>query len=399
MSRLFGYELKKLLCRKIVWVSLMISLLLCGVTVCAPLLGSYYVNGEAVSTNYKEFQTDKAYQLALDGRVIDEALIREMQAAYAKVPLETAQYSQTEEYQRYGRPYSAIFRYVRMVTGLSTKEAIQWVADIEDLQEKRWEALEKRWESYLLTDVEKDYWRTQEEKLEYPVVYRYMGAYSVLISAVYTVGLVAIFVVSICLAGAFPQEHMKKTDQLILSSKYGRGKLFGAKFGAGMLFALGMPLIMVLFTLGLALVVYGTEGGHGAFQLEYAGSCAVISIGEAVLIAYTMVLFAGVFMGALVMMLSEVLRSSVGTLAIATGMMVLPMFFSMPEEYRVLSQLWSYLPSDFVAVWSLFNPRMVVLGNVALPSWQAVPVLYIVLGVVFALVTKRVFVRYQVSGR
>ena len=73
MSRLFGYELKKLLCRKIVWVSLVISLLLCGVTVCAPLLGAYYVNGEAVSTNYKEFQTDKAYQLALDGRVIDEA--------------------------------------------------------------------------------------------------------------------------------------------------------------------------------------------------------------------------------------------------------------------------------------------------------------------------------------
>lgn len=399
MSRLFGYELKKLVSHRMVWVSMVVSLLLSVITVCAPLIGSYYVNGEAVSTNYEEFQTDKTYQLALDGRVIDEALIREMQEAYAKVSLEVEQYSLTEEYQRYARPYSAIYHYVRLATGLTGKEAIRWVADTEDLQEKRLDNQEKHWESYLLTDIEKDYWREQEAQIESPVVFRYMGAYSVLISAVYTVGLVAIFVVSICLVGAFPEEHVKRTDQLILSSKCGRGKVYGAKFGAGILLAFGMTLIMVLFTLGLALSVYGTGGFHGAFQLEYSGSSAAISVGEAVLIAYTMVLFAGVFMGALVMMLSEVLHSSVGTLAIATGIIVLPMFFSMPEEYRVLSQLWSWLPSDFVAVWSLFSPRLVILGNTVVPAWQAVPVLYTMLGVVFVLVTKRAFVRYQVSGR
>ncbi len=399
MNRLFGYELKKLLCRRMVWISLVVSLLLCGVTVCAPLIGSYYVNGDAVSTNYEEFQTDKAYQQALDGRAIDEALIGEMQEAYAKVPMEVEQYSLTEEYQKYARPYSAIYHYVRLATGLSGKEAIRWVADTENLQEKRREVLEKRWEEYLLTEREKDYWRAQEEKIEQPVVFRYMGAYSVLISAVYTVGLVTIFVVSVCLAGIFPEEHVKRTDQLILSSKCGREKTYGAKFGAGILFAFGMSLIMGLFTMGLAFAVYGTEGFHGALQLEYSGSSAAISVGEAVLIAYTMVLFAGVFMGALVMMLSEVLRSSVGTLAIATGIIVLPMFFSMPEEYRVLYQLWSYLPSDFVAVWSLFSPQMVILGNIVLPAWQAVPVLYMTLSGVFAIVTKQAFVRYQVSGR
>ncbi len=399
MRRILGYELKKLLNRKVVWVSMVVSLLLCAITVCSPLIGSYYVNGEAVSTNYEEFQTDKAYQLALDGRVIDEALIGEMQEAYAKVPLEVEQYSLTEEYQEYARPYSAIYHYVRLTTGLTGEEAIRWVADTENMHEKRLESQEKRWESYLLTDIEKDYWRAQEEKIEHPVVFRYMGAYSVLISAVYTVGLVAIFVVSICLAGAFPQEHAKRTDQLILSSKWGRRKVYGAKFGAGILLAFGMSLVMVLFTLVLTLAVYGTEGFQGAFQLEYSGSSAAISVGEAALIAYTMVLFAGVFMGTLVMMLSEVLHSSVGTLAIATGIIVLPMFFIMPEEYRVLGQLWSYLPSDFVAVWSLFSPQTVVIGKVVLQAWQAVPVLYTVLGVVFALVTKRAFVRYQVNGR
>lgn len=399
MSRLFVYELKKLVSRRVVWVSMVVSLLLCAITVCSPLIGSYYVNGEHIGSNYEEFQIDKAYQMALDGRVIDEALIAEMQEAYGKVPLEMEQYSTTEEYQKYARPYSAIFNYVRSVSGLSGAEVIQWAGSTEDLRSKRLENQEKRWEIYLLTDVEKDYWRAQEEKLESPVTFQYIGGYSVLISAVYTVGLVSIFVASICLAGAFPQEHVRRTDQLLLSSKCGRGEVYRAKFGAGILLAFGMSLIMVLFTLGLALSVYGAEGFHGAFQLEYSGCSAPISVGEAVIIAYTMVLFAGVFMGALVMMLSEVLHSSVGTLAIATGIIVLPMFFTMPEEYRLLGQLWSYLPSDFVAVWSLFSPQTVVIGKVVLQAWQAVPILYTALGVVFALVTKRAFVRYQVSGR
>ena len=119
---------------------------------------------------------------------------------------------------------------MRLATGLSGKEAIRWVADTENLQEKKLQVQEKRWESYLLTEIEKDYWRAQEEKIERPMVFRYVGAYSVLISAVYTVGLVTIFVVSVCLAGIFPEEHVKRMDQLIRSSKFGREKTYGAKF-------------------------------------------------------------------------------------------------------------------------------------------------------------------------
>lgn len=399
MRRLFMYELKKLVCRRMVWVSMVISLLLCLFTVCSPLIGSYYVNGERISSNYEQFQIDRTYQEALDGRVIDEALIRQMQEAYAQVPMDVEQYSLTEEYQKYARPYSAIFHYVRLATGLSGEEVIQWVANMDDLHEQRLKSQEKRWESVGLTEAEKVFWREWEEKLEYPVTFQYTGGYSVLISAVYTVGLVAIFVVSVCLSGTFAQEHARKTDQLILSSKCGKKEVFRAKIGAGLLLALGMTLVMVLFTIITALVIYGAGGFHGAFQLEYSGSSCPISIGEAVIIAYVMVLFAAVFMGVFVMMLSEALRSSVGSLAVAIAVIILPMFLTVPEEYRVLSQIWSYLPSDFVAVWSCFSPQTVVLGDVVLQAWQFVPLLYIVLGVVFVVVCRYAYMKYQVSGR
>ena len=47
------------------------------------------------------------------------------------------------------------------------------------------------------------------------------------------------------------------------------------------------------------------------------------------------------------MVLSEMLRSSVGTLSLVTGMVILSIFVNVPEHLRVLSQVWSYLPSEF----------------------------------------------------
>ena len=160
-----------------------------------------------------------------------------------------------------------------------------------------------------------------------------------------------------------------------------------------------MTLLFILVTFLAAYALYGAEGFSAAFQLIYPGSSCPICVGEAVLIAYLMVLFAATFMGVSVMMLSEVLRGSVATLAIAIGIILLPMLFSMPEDLRLLEQLWSYLPSDFVACWSIFSVQTVVIFGRVLQAWQAVPVLYIVLGISFFLIAKRVFVKYQVSGR
>lgn len=399
MRTLFAYELKKIGNRRIVRVSMVLSLLLILITVCASLIGSYYVNGEKICSFYEMFQIDKAYQKALDGRLIDEVLLHEMQEAYRKVPLEAEQYSLTEEYQKYARPYSVILNYVRQITGLTETEVIRWVATTEDLHTKRLERQEWRWEYFQLTEEEKVYLREQEEKLDNPVTFRYMEGYYVLIDTVYFVGGLALFAVAICLAGVFPEEHVRKTDQLILSSRYGRQKIYWAKFLAGTLFAFLMIVVFIILAFVVAFLLYGAEGFGADFQLIHAGSSLSISVGEAAMIAYLMVLFAGVFMGALVMMLSELFHSSVGALAIAMGIILLPMFFAVPGEYRLLAQLWSWLPSNFVASWNIFSLYTVVIFGKGLQTWQIVPVFYTVLGILFAFVTERAYMNYQVSGR
>ena len=399
MGKLFFYEIKKIIHRKILWICMICGIALLVFSVGSPLIGDYIVDGERISGNYEEFQKDVAYQKKLDGRAIDESLLTEMQKAYEKVQVSDKKYSLTEEYQTYARPYSAIFNYVRQETGLSATDVIEMNVSTDILKEKRMELREVRWEEFLLSDVEKEYWRVQEAQVEDPMVFHYTEGYSVLLSTAYTIGILTAFMIAICMAGVFPEEHIRKTDQQILSSRYGRTKVYWAKLCAGMVVSLWLAFFFVLVTFVTAFILYGTDGFDTAFQVIYSGSSCPISVGQAVLIIYSMVLCTGTFIGIFVMTLSENLHSSVGTLSVAIGIIVLPMMISMPDEYRLLAQLWSYLPSEIVAVWSCFSPRTVVLFGMVLQSWQVVPVLYAGIGIMMAVITKRRFVKYQVSGR
>ena len=399
MGTLFFYEWKKIVNRKIFRICMCCAIFLIVFSVGLPMIGDYIVNGESVGSNYEEVQKDMAYQKELDGKTIDEILLIEMQEAYKKVSLDGKNYSLTEEYQSYARPYSAIFNYVRQTTGVSAAEVVNLDTNLEILKEKRLERQEIKWEEYHLLEKEKEFWREQEEQIENPVVFRYAEGYAILINIVYTVGIVTVFLIAICMSSIFPEEHARRMDQQILSARYGRKEVYWAKLCAGTIVSFGLAFVFTVTAFITTFVLYGAQGFKTAFQVIYAGSSCPISVGWAVIIIYTMVLCAGTFIGVLVMTLSENLHSSVGTLAIVIGMIVLPMFVSIPDEYRVLAQLWSYWPSDIFAVWSCFSPKTVEVLGIFLQGWQVAPLLYTIIGVIMVVVTEKVFVRYQVSGR
>ncbi len=399
MRIIFMYELKKIMCRKLIFISMLISLALILITICAPLLGDYYVDGEYISNNYEMFQTDMAYQKALNDRQIDDALLQEMQEAYAKVPLDKERYSLTEEYQMYARPYSAIFNTIRSLTGLTGTAVLTELDDAKDIYQMRMEDLERDWKTLLLSEKEKAFWKEQENQSEFPMTFQYAEGYNILMSSAYTIGLLCIFIVSVCLANFFPEEHVRKTDQLILCSKYGRKHIFVSKYLVGIVVAGVLSFVLILFTFGITFLIYGIEGFDASFQLIYAQSSCQISVGQAVLILYSMILFASIFVGALVMMLSEVLHSSVGTLSVVIGIIILTMMISVPEEYRLLAQMWNFFPSNVVAVWGTFSRYLVDVFGKLYQTWHVVPVVYLLLGVGAACVTKVSFVKYQVNGR
>lgn len=386
---LYRYEVKKIIGRKIVWITLLVMVLILLVSVG----GSFFFD-----SNYRqEVRMDKTYQMKLDGRKVGGTLLKEMQEGYGKVPLELEKYSKTDEYQTYARPYSAVLNFLRQATGMSASEIVHWDAGEQELYDKRQGRLEKQWENNLLSQEEKEFWKRWEDELEQPFTFRYKEGYQRLFDCVYTIGLMVIVAVAICLAGVFPEEHVRKTDQLILSSRHGRKTIYFAKLAAGISVSLFVSIGLVSVSFLLSFILFGTEGFSAAFQLIYAMYSYPLSVGEAVLIAYGIVILIGVLIGLVVMFLSEVFRSSIGTLALVIGSVILTMVVNGPEHPRLLAQLWSYLPGNFVA--SMFSLRTVqIFGKTFLP-WQVVPLFYVLLGGILAFAGKRVFVRYQVRAR
>lgn len=404
LATLYQFEMGKILRRKMVWITVGISLFLIMGSLALDSLGNYYVDGVKMDTNFHMNQIFKADQLRLDGRLIDQQLLEEMADGYGKIPEDAINggrhYIGTEEYQTYARPYSAIFNFARSAGGMNISEAMVWEADEQDLYQRRERQIEEGWESSFLTEKEKDFWRKQEKKLEWPIIFRFKEGYWFLLDSTYTVGILLLLAVSICLAKVFSEEHSRKTDQLILSSKYGREPVYLAKLLAGISFTAGTLLLIFGLSVLEVYFLYGLEGFGASFQLIMPEFSYPLTVGSSVLITFGMIILAAVLTGIFVMLLSEMFRSSMGTLALTVGLIIFSMFVSsMPERYRILSQAWSYLPSNFIAVWNIFDCRTVpVLGKV-LVSWQAVPVLYLILGGVLALIGKRRYVNYQVSGR
>ena len=86
---LYGYELKKLMQKKLLWVSLLVCMAAIAFSILFPLFGTYSVNGVSISTNYEQHLIDQAYRKALSGKPIDQSLLEETIAAYKDLPIET----------------------------------------------------------------------------------------------------------------------------------------------------------------------------------------------------------------------------------------------------------------------------------------------------------------------
>ena len=396
---LYGYELRKIFRKKIVWITAILIALTLVFSVFSDIIGTYYVDGVAVETHYNRYQTDKAYRQALDGKIINQNLLEEMKAGYDKIPADVEKYSISEEYNTYARPYSAIFNLVKNITGMYTAEAREWIANEADMYVRRQNYLEENWKENLLTEEEKDFWRRKESELKWPLTYTYCDGYDKLMSVHNTVGIVSLVAIAICLAGVFTEEYSRKTDQLILCSKYGKQTLYWAKLAAGVSFSVLLPLFYITVTFISTFALHGADGLTASFRILWAEYSYNLTVGEAIFIMYAIIVIACVVTGVFTMMLSEWTESNVGTLALVVGSIILTMFMDMPSQYRYLAQLWSYLPSEMVAVWSIFCDQTVSVFGKILTAWQIVPILYAIVAAVFVWLGRIAYGRYQVKGR
>lgn len=124
-----------------------------------------------------------------------------------------------------------------------------------------------------------------------------------------------------------------------------------------------------------------------------------LSIGQAVMILFGMTILAGVLESVFVMFLSELFNNSVSAMAIVVGIMLLSQVVTIPQNWRVLYELWNSMPSILLAEWSFLETRLVPFFGAYLTNFQFSAILYLVLTSIFVTIGKRRYQKFQVGGR
>ncbi len=395
---LYRYELKKLLQKKMLWVTLLICMAGIVFSIVFPLTGNYSVNGEFISTNYEQHMIDQEYRKALSGKPIDQSLLEKTIAAYKDLPIET-KYILTEEYQTYARPYSEIFHLIQFWTGMNKSSVVNWVADEAALYAAMKNQFEESATNSNLTEAEIAYWKKQADALETPVVYQFYEAYRIILDNFLIVGFMMLLFVAVVLSSSFPDERTHRTDQLVLCTANGKRQLYWIKLLSGITVGCIGALLMTMLTWGLCYCVYGSEGFDTVIQIFYTSYAGNITIGQACLIAYGCLMVTALFISVFVMFLSELFHNSVAAISIPAGMMLAGMVIQIPAEYRILGQIWDYLPTSFLAMWNTFDLRLVSLFGMHFTSYQIVPLLYLVAAALLAYLGSRIYCASQINGR
>ncbi len=407
IGTLYRYELKKIFKRKLTWVMLALFLIITVFSLLSDLIGNSYVNGIPYLSHYEIFLLDRKYERALTGRKIDQKLIDEMVRGYEKLsrvtdlagntPTDEDRIAINEASEAYVRPYKSVHDFLDNASPFSAEEIESGAVSEADFYENRMNRLQEYWQDFCLTDAEKAFLTQKEQALEKPFTFAYKEGYYVLFNAVYTIGIFLLLLIVVCLSGLFPEEHLRRTDQLLLCAKNGKAPLYLAKIMAGVTFCIGISTFISVFAYVLVFCVYGADGFQSAFQLIYYLFSFSLTAGQAALICYGIIIVTAALTGLIVMLVSELLRNSTATLAVCAGFLILGLFLNIPEQYRVLSQIWDYLPNCFLAVWNIFDFRLVRVFGRFLPAWQIVPVIYLLAGGAIIAAGKPIYEKYQVS--
>lgn len=386
MLDLYRFELKKILAQKLLWIlaaAILLGLAVFGVATEVRPTNSGLPMGEVIA-----LQREGSQELA--GQTVDQAFLDRL------LPLFTDPEANTEAQLK----YNDFFNWLTLILGTAHRQEILQT-DEARLYEALWHQLAPDPQAAGLTQEEIAHWTEQAQaRLAQPLVYQgYHEGWQTAAHGMEVMVFLEILFLAVVLAPLFPQEHLRRTDQLILSCRFGRGKAYAAKLLAGVTVGVGFTALLLLAYLGMLGLVYGLEGANVPALFTHLFP-ADLTIGEMVGILFLAALAAAVLVSVVVMLLAELTRNAIAAMAVVLGILLLTtMIYAVPENLRGLATLWYLIPSNFLCLRGAFRYPLLTVGEAAFPTWQVTPVVWLLLALVIALAGRWVYNRYQVSGR
>ena len=392
-TTIYLFELKKIYGKKMIWTA---AAVLLALQLASNVVGLFmkYATVDAdgnvtYQTGYEEDMGVREAAQEISGRKIDDSLLSEMRKAYEENG------RSAEEIVKDRQTYREIYYYVVNYTGFGMVIDL----DEEELYQIRRDTLDEENQYWELSEGEIRYWEKQENTIEKPFVYEYNDGACRFFARINFLSLLWLSLIGIGLANFFGEEHIRRTDQLILCSKNGKEPLYLAKMAAGITFGIVGTVIFYLVQFLTILAIYGMSGFNSPLQLYLWMSSFPISLGGAILFSFFASLAAAVLGSVFIMLLSELFRNGVAALSVMLGATLFTMFVSIPVHYGLVSQLYNFMPMRFFNDTAFVDKRLFRIFGMYFTGLQAAPVFYLVSAVILAGIGYKVYKEYQVSGR
>lgn len=424
---LYLYELKKIIYRRSVWITSGIMLLLCVCLSFADLINTsfgYSEGDEEINiSGYELMKIRRECARKLSGREIDDALLREMQEFYqgeereevtgvidratgATITAADGGSADREEAARDGadgmeaklvdqQKYMPVYSWTFGIMG--NDESI-YAADASGPYSERQRLIDQNRRDQMLTQNERMYWKKNDAGLKIPFTYEYMEGWGNLWNQANMINCMLLLLLTVSLSHVFSEEHLRKTDAIILCGRHGKRELYIAKILAGVTFGAAAALLLSGTALLSNLAIYGADGFGGALQIEFPLSSWRISMGGAVLFLMLLLLLISVMYSMTVMFLSEWLKKSAGVMAVPFGIMIFTLFIDIPYSYGTVSKVYELLPMNLLMTWELWDDRLLSVLGKYMTLFQVAPMVYILVSALLLLIGKRIWKRCQVGA-
>lgn len=400
---LTGFEFRKILRKKSTLAALLLMVLLSVLSCWGTLIGYSYKNGEPYESYYGALLKDREYARALSGRKIDAELLLEASAGYATIPANAPIYRDTEEYEQNARRYSIIYGIARSVYQSRTNkfDMTDFAVLSPDLANSFYDIRSERQtqsvNDTLMSDAAKESVLSRDSALEKPITFFYSGGYSRFLAIMYTTGIIGAFVMALAVSPIFAGEYSCGADQLILSSKYGKGILIRAKLFTGFSIAAVISVFLCIQTWLQCMLTYGFDGKNAAVQL-YIPLCPYpMTAGSTAFLLSLCVLFACLMTASVTMLLSAKLKSSFWVIVLVFLLLVIPMFINIPEKPLLPYLLSFLLPSGMMQFENVISHFQYELFGLIIPPYVMMPIFAAVLSAALAPFAYRAFKRHQVA--
>lgn len=353
---LYRYELKKIWKRKLTWVVLL----------ALAALMVYAAIGTSSSDVKKLQQFLRDGALRIDGQIMDETFFSSMRKALSEAGEIGDHFNDLYFYavnSDYYYPY-----YMALALDVDPKSATA-----EDFYNARRTALERTWAAQKLTGDEIAYWSAQEMQVQQPFTFRSIkDGLSACLTVTYGISSIIPIAVAVCLCGVFSEERRTRTDQMIFSSKHGKGTICFAKLLAGVTAALCASILAIGAVSAAYAIRDGWNSSDAAIQIRYLDSSLPITLGQALSRMFGLLLLYGMLCGGMTMLVSVLTRNTIAALALPIVLMIAQAWIRLPGL-----QAADYLPNQlFNDGYVLCNVRLVGFFGVYLDNIEFAFLLY-----------------------